>query len=268
KDRLNVPAPGQKTEQLTAPPSSTESREPERAQDFQPPQIEHPLPAGLPPDITAEELAAIQAAAATVAQAAEESSAAKPDAGIVEPTEENAAEATSASFASAPQTAVDAVGPSTETTAAGNASDEDANGAVGMQGAGIAADSGREVQAAEVPSEKPSAPAEDVMAAIAAAEAGRAVAMAAGAEATGPSSQPQMIENVVTPGAAEQSGAAVSIPETNEEAAYAAAASVSGITPLAVSDTRVASNAPVMEEGEKHREAELAAAWQNWKQIR
>src|SRR5206468_11624984 len=81
--------------------------------------------------------------------------------------EENAAEATSASFASAPQTAVDAVGPSTETTAAGNASDEDANGAVGMQGAGIAADSGREVQAAEVPSEKPSAPDEDVMAAIA-----------------------------------------------------------------------------------------------------
>jgi len=321
KDRLNVPAPGQKTEQLTAPPSSTESREPERAQDFQPPQIEHPLPAGLPPDITAEELAAIQAAAATVAQAAEESSAAKPDAGIVEPTEENAAEATSASFASAPQTAVDAVGPSTETTAAGNASDEDANGAVGMQAAVIAADSGREVQAAEVPSEKPSAPDEDVMAAIAslapadaqtvsitsasgaissgprwiaepapisdedstyvlehemektyaaiaAAEAGRAVAMAAGAEATGPSSQPQMIENVVTPGAAEQSGAAVSIPETNEEAAYAAAASASGITPLAVSDTRVASNAPVMEEGEKHREAELAAAWQNWKQIR
>src|SRR5207302_1368963 len=134
KDRLNVPAPGQKTEQLTAPPSSTESREPERAQDFQPPQIEHPLPAGLPPDITAEELAAIQAAAATVAQAAGESSAAaKPDAGIGAPAEENAAEATSASFASAPQTAVDAVGPSTETTAAGNASDEDANGAVGMQ---------------------------------------------------------------------------------------------------------------------------------------
>src|SRR5438034_10539828 len=94
------------------------------------------------------------------------------------------------------------------------------------------------------------------------------LAMAAGAEATGPSSQPQMIENVVTPGAAEQSGAAVSIPETNEEAAYAAAASASGITRLAVSDTRVASNAPVMEEGEKHREAELAAAWQNWKQIR
>src|SRR5207244_5705950 len=97
---------GQETEQLTSPPSSTESREPERAQDFQPPQIEHPLPAGLPPDITAEELAAIQAAAATVAQAAEESSAAKPDAGIVEPTEENAAETTPASFASAPQTAV------------------------------------------------------------------------------------------------------------------------------------------------------------------
>src|SRR5207245_138821 len=117
KDRLNVPAPGQKTEQLTAPPSSTESREPERAQDFQPPQIEHPLPAGLPPDITAEELAAIQAAAATVAQAAEESSAAKPDAGIVEPTEENVAETTpAASFASAPQTAVDAAGLSTETT--------------------------------------------------------------------------------------------------------------------------------------------------------
>src|SRR5207247_2106718 len=84
---------------------------------------------------------------------------------------------------------------------------------------------------------------EKTYAAIAAAEAGRAVAMAAGAEATGPSSQPQMIENVVTPGTAEQSGAAVSIPETNEEAAYAAAASASGITPLAVSDTRVDSNA-------------------------
>src|SRR5438876_7379948 len=264
KDRLNVPAPGQKTEQLTAPPSSTESREPERAQDFQPPQIEHPLPAGLPPDITAEELAAIQAAAATVAQVARESSAAaKPDAGIGAPTEENAAEATSASFASAPQTAVDAVGRSTETTAAGNASDEVANGAVGMQAAGIAADSGREVQAAEVPSEKPSAPDEDVMAAIAslapadaqtvsitsasgaissgprwiaepapisdedstyvlehemektyaaiaAAEAGRAVATAAGA-AVGPSSQPQVIGSMATSDGAEQSAAAVSI---------------------------------------------------------
>src|SRR3989441_6558955 len=320
KDRLNVPAPGQKTEQLTAPPSSTESREPERAQDFQPPQIEHPLPAGLPPDITAEELAAIQAAAATVAQAAEESSAAKPDAGIVEPTEENAAEATSASFASAPQTAVDAVGPSTETTAAGNASDEDANGAVGMQAAGIAADSGREVQAAEVPSEKPSAPDEDVMAAIAslapadaqtvsttsasgaissgprwiaepapisdedstyvlehemektyaaiaAAEAGRAVATAAGA-AVGPSSQPQVIGSMATSDGAEQSAAAVSIPETNEAAAYAAAASASGATPPMISDTGIVPNAPEMEEGAKHREAELAAAWQNWKQIR
>ena len=92
--------------------------------------------------------------------------------------------------------------------------------------------------------------------------------MAAGAEAVGPSSQAQVIESVASPDASEQSGAAVSIPETNEETAYAAAASASGITPLAVSDTRVASNAPVIEEGEKHREAELAAAWQNWKQIR
>src|SRR5439155_21737153 len=50
--------------------------------------------------------------------------------------------------------------------------------------------------------------------------------------------------------------------------AYAAAASASGITPLAVSDTRIVPNAPEMEEGAKHREAELAAAWQNWKQIR
>jgi CheY-like chemotaxis protein len=321
KDRLNIPTPGQKAEQPAAPASSTESREPERAQDFQPSEVEQPLPAGLPADITAEELAAIQAAAATVAQAAEESSAAKPDAGIVEPTEENAAEATPASYASAPQTAVDAAGPSTETAAAGDAYDKDAGGSVGMQAASVAADSEKALPAAEVSSEKPSAPDADVLAAIAslapadaqsvstssaagvissgprwiaepvpmsdedstyvlehemektyaaiaAAEAGRAVAVAAGAEAIGPSSQPLMIEDVVTPGAAEQSGAAVSIPETNEEAAYAAAASASGITPLAVSDTRVASNAPVMEEGEKHREAELAAAWQNWKQIR
>src|SRR5439155_8970057 len=171
-----------------------------------------------------------------------------------------------------------------------------------------------EVQAAEVPSEKPSAPDEDVMAAIAslapadaqtagaissgprwiaepapisdedstyvlehemektyaaiaAAEAGRAVATAAGA-AVGPSSQPQVIGSMATSDGAEQSAAAVSIPEANEAAAYAAAASASGITPLAVSDTRVVPNAPEMEEGAKHREAELAAAWQNWKQIR
>ena len=321
KDRLNVPAPGQKTEQLTAPPSSTESREPERAQDFQPPQIEHPLPAGLPPDITAEELAAIQAAAATVAQAAEESSAAKPDAGIVEPTEENVAETTpAASFASAPQTAVDAAGLSTETTVAGDAYDKDAGGSVGMQAASIAADSEKAEQGAEVPSEKPSAPDADVMAAIAslapadaqtvsttsasgaissgprwiaepapisdedstyvlehemektyaaiaAAEAGRAVATAAGA-AVGPSSQPQVIGSMATSDGAEQSAAAVSIPETNEAAAYAAAASASGATPPMISDTGIVPNAPEMEEGAKHREAELAAAWQNWKQIR
>src|SRR5207237_5859727 len=146
---------------------------------------------------------------------------------------------------------------------AGNASDEDANGAVGMQAAGIAADSGREVQAAEVPSEKPSAPDADVMAAIAslapadaqsvstssaagaissgprwiaepapisdedstyvlehemektygaiaAAEAGRAVATAAGA-AVGPSSQPQVMGSMASSDAAAQTAAAVGI---------------------------------------------------------
>src|SRR5207244_8545346 len=140
----------------------------------------------------------------------------------------------------------------------------------------------REVQAAEVPSEKPSAPDEDVMAAIAslapadaqtvsitsasgaissgprwiaepapisdedstyvlehemektyaaiaAAEAGRAVATAAGA-AVGPSSQPQVIGSMATSDGAEQSAAAVSIPETTEAAAYAAADSSSRAT--------------------------------------
>src|SRR5256885_5780189 len=167
KDRLNVPPPGKKTQQITPPPATPKPRNPDRAKVFHPPQIEHPLPAGLPPDITAEELAAIQAAAATVAQAAEESSAAKPDAGIVEPTEENAAETTPASFASAPQTAVDAAGLSTETTVAGDAYDKDAGGSVGMQAASITADSENAEQGAEVPSEKPSAPDADVMAAIA-----------------------------------------------------------------------------------------------------
>jgi hypothetical protein len=108
---------------------------------------------------------------------------------------------------------------------------------------------------------------EKTYAAIAAAEAGRAVATAAGA-AVGPSSQPQVIGSMATSDGAEQSAAAVSIPEANEEAAYAAAASASGITPLAVSDTRVVPSASETEEGAKHREAELAAAWQNWKQIR
>jgi CheY-like chemotaxis protein len=317
KDRLNIPAPGQKAEQPAAPPSSTESSEPERAGDSEPPEVEQPLPVGLPADITAQELAAIQAAAATVAQAAEESATtAKPEAGIVAAPEENPAQPTPVSFASAPQTAVDAAGLSTEPVA-GDAYDKD--GTVGVQEASFGANLEPEVQAAEIPSEKPSAPDADVMAAIAslapadaqsssrtsssaistgprwiaepvpmsdedstyvlehemektyaaiaAAEAGRAAVMATGAEAVGPSRQAQVIESVASPDVSEQNDAAVSIPATNEEAAYAAAASARGTMALAVDDTRVASNA-VMEEGERHREAELAAAWQNWKQIR
>jgi CheY-like chemotaxis protein len=321
KDRLNIPAPGQKAEQQpAAPPASTESREPESAQDFRPPQIVHPLPAGLPPDITAEELAAIQAAAATVAQAAEESSSTVTLAeNIVDAPEENPAEPAPMSFASAPQNAVEAAVTPTEPMA-GLAHDEDASGTVGTQAASIAADSENAEQGAEVPSEKLSAPDADVMAAIAslapadvqssstssasgaissgprwiaepvpmsdedstyvlehemektyaaiaAAEAGRAAVLATGAEAVGKAGQAQVIESVASPDASEQNDAAVSIPATNEEAVYAAAASASGSMALAVDDTRVASNA-VMEEGERHREAELAAAWQNWKQIR
>ena len=321
KDRLNIPAPGQKAEQPAAPASSADSRELDRTQDSEPPKVEQPLPAGLPVDITAEELAAIQAAAATIAQAAEESSAtAEPEVSNAAATEAKPPETAPVSFASEPQTAVDAARLFTEPVA-GDAYDEDASGTVGVEAASVAADSEKEVHA-EVSSEsKRPAPDADVMAAIAslapadaqsvsassasgaistgprwvaepapisdedstyvleqemektyaaiaAAEAGRAVAMATGTEAVGSSSQAQMIESVASPDASEQSDAAVSIPETNEEAAYAVAASAGGITPLAISDTRVASNAPVMEEGEKHREAELAAAWQNWKQIR
>src|SRR5947208_2001856 len=80
--------------------------------------------------------------------------------------------------------------------------------------------------------------------------------------------RPQVIGSMATSDGAEQSAAAVSIPETNEAAAYAAAASASGATPPMISDTGIVPNAPEMEEGAKHREAELAAAWQNWKQIR
>src|SRR5207245_4546287 len=79
---------------------------------------------------------------------------------------------------------------------------------------------------------------EKTYAAIAAAEAGRAVATAAGA-AVGPSSQPQVIGSMATSDGAEQSAATVSIPEANEGAAYAAAATASGITPSAGSDERV-----------------------------
>src|SRR5439155_940720 len=158
----------------------------------------------------------------------------KPDAGIVEPTVENAAETTPASFASAPQTAVDAAGLSTETTVAGDAYDKDAGGSVGMQAASITADSENAEQGAEVPSEKPSAPDEDVMAAIA-------------------SLAPADAQTVSTTSA---SGAISSGPRWIAEPA-----------PISDEDSTYVLE-PEMEEGAKHREAELAAAWQNWKQIR
>src|SRR3989449_10115943 len=82
---------------------------------------------------------------------------------------------------------------------------------------------------------------EKTYAAIAAAEAGRAVATAAGG-AVGPSSQPPVIGGMATSDGAEQSAAAVSIPEANEAAAYAASASARGATPPMISGTGMLPN--------------------------
>jgi CheY-like chemotaxis protein len=132
---------------------------------------------------------------------------------------------------------------------------------------------------------------EKAYAAFAAAEAGRSY-VAAAAVTVGPigtveSKPPESLvavasfsESVSAPEAvtAVQAEASSAAPAAREEAAYAAAASTSAVsesTPVAelTSQTVVApqspeSGPPAPEPGANQREAELAAAWQNWKHIR
>jgi CheY-like chemotaxis protein len=327
KNRLNIPAPGAKLEEPreqtptapgTAPEQSGRDDDGRKPEPSETP--ESPIPAGLPADITAEEIEAIRAAAATMVRTVEESTGDTKLDDAVAPTEENSPEAALASFASTAQTSGESTGFVSETTASAEVYEETSGEAASTPTASMEADAA--TQAHEVSSEKKQVPDDqDVMAAIAsltpangegatisaapaissgprwvaepaalsaedstyvlehemekayaaiaAAEAGRAAAMALTAEVASESGPAAVIGSIASPDAAEEAVAAVPpTMERNEETAYAAAASASGAVSQTVSDTSVAPKAPEMAEGEKHREAELAAAWQNWKQIR
>jgi CheY-like chemotaxis protein len=326
KNRLNIPTAGAKLEGPeeqapaaagTAPEQSgrdDDSRKPEPSKT-----PESPIPAGLPADITAEEIEAIRAAAATMVRTVEESTGNTKLDDAVAPTEENSPQAAPASFASTAQAAGESAGLVSETTASAEVYEENSGEAVSTPTASMEADPttpAREVSAEnKVPDDQdvmaaiasltpangegattsdaaaifsgprwvaePAAlSAEDstcllehemekAYAAIAAAEAGSAVAIAHTAEGASESGPAVLIGNMASPDAAEQGVAAV-LPtlESSEETAYAAAASASGAVSQTVSDTSLTPKAPETVEAEKHREAELAAAWQNWKQIR
>jgi twitching motility two-component system response regulator PilH len=310
KNRLSLPAPGAKAEAAEEPTvaaPAAASRQDE-GEVFRPSasreRSESVTRVVLPADVSAEEIAAIQAAAAKVAHPEDESNVdPRPDAVIttnaVATTQETTSEAAPATLAPAAEKSSEWVTPSE--MAASQATGREATSS---SPSSIEADATRELSS----DEKPAPPDQDVMAAIAslapsngegattsatiltgprwvaepaalssddstyvlehemektyaaiaAAEAGRAAVLAAAAETT--SSLPvHAIASAATPEPTQEKG---------EEAAYAAAASLSGTAPQAISETRLARAAPEMDEGEKHREAELAAAWQNWKQIR
>lgn len=82
KNRLTIPAPGAKPEAELEPAPHTGFRNLAREEDFQPAEpsreFERPIPAGLPADISAEEIAAIAAAAAAISGSGEEAPAAPP----------------------------------------------------------------------------------------------------------------------------------------------------------------------------------------------
>ena len=266
-------------------------------------------PPRFPVDISVEEIAAIQAAAAKVVDAADERLGNSTSAAAVATTEGAAPEVAPASFApAAPESSESAIA-SEPTVSLQETAGQAASSSPGSIEAGVQEVSSDEKQAPQdedvmaaiaslVPANGEGAttsalipagprwvaePAalssedstyvlahemEKSYAAIAAAEAGRAAMLfAASAEVT--SSLPaQAIASVATPESAEQHAELGLTPERNEQAAYAAAASASGTVPQSIPETRVAPSATEMDEGAKHREAELAAAWQNWKQIR
>src|SRR5216684_3892137 len=102
---------------------------------------------------------------------------------------------------------------------------------------------------------------EKAYAAFAAAEAARnsfAAAAAAGMASTAIGSAPTSIESV--PAAVGGS--------KSPESAPVAAMPVAEVTAQTAADPKPSDNAPAVEEGEHQREAELAAAWANWRQIR
>jgi len=324
KNRLNIPTPGAKLEepQEQAPTASGIALEQSgRDDDGRKPEPsetpESPIPAGMPADITAEEIEAIRAAAAMVVRTVKESTGNTNLDDAVAPTEENSPEAAPASFASTAQASGESAGLASETTASAEVYKENSAEAVSTPTASMEADA--TTQAHEVSSENKVPDDQDVMAAIAslipangegatisaaavissgprwvaepvalsaedstfvlehemekayaaiAAEAGRPVVMAHTTEVAGESSPAAVIGSIASTDAAEQSVATLPTLERNEETAYAAAASTSGGVSPAVSDTSVTPKAPEIAEGETHREAKLAAAWQNWKQIR
>jgi len=187
KNRLTIPSPTAKPrESEVAIPqlASSDVRQLERDEDFKPaePQgFERPIPAGLPPDITAEEVAAI--AAAAVAFGKPEQPAAQPETTAkTEPVESapaasdgSSSEAPAATFASAPEAeAAQAkppaaeVQPALETVAtreAGNTNESPA--ATESPGATAPSDSARTVEAAAAESKKAAAADAEVLAAIA-----------------------------------------------------------------------------------------------------
>jgi CheY-like chemotaxis protein len=124
---------------------------------------------------------------------------------------------------------------------------------------------------------------EKAYAAFAAADAGRASYEAAAVHPVANASQNVGIETVesamagagvsefapaaeISPTAQSEAGSVTS--GTKEDVAYAAAESTAEVTSHAPAAPPSEIAAPPAEERDKHREAELAAAWQNWKQIR
>jgi CheY-like chemotaxis protein len=316
KNRLNIPGPGARGEEAEQKRDAAPNAVPqqtEREEDFRPEAPTEtpgrPTPAGFPVDISVEEIAAIQAAAAKVVDAADERLGNSTSADAVATTEGAAPEVAPASFApAAPESSESAIA-SEPTVSLQETAGQAASSSPGSIEAGVQGVSSDEKQAPQdedvmaaiaslVPANGEGAttsalipagprwvaePAalssedstyvlehemEKTYAAIAAAEAGRAAILFA-ASAEGTSSLPaQAIASVATPESAEQHAELGLTPERNEQAAYAAAASASGTVPQSIPETRVAPSATEMDEGAKHREAELAAAWQNWKQIR
>jgi CheY-like chemotaxis protein len=304
KNRLNIPAPEARAEEAEQQASAEDSR-PEAPTET----LEHPTPAGLPPDISAEEIAAIQAAAAKVVDAAEESATDTTSGDAVASSEETAIEAGPASFAPAAQESSEsatapemAAGPqetvgealssspsSTEACSQEASSEEKqapqdqdvmaaiaslvpANGEGATTSGSISTGPRWVAEPAALSPEDSTYVLEHEMektyAAIAAAEAGHAAVISAASTDVTSSPPAQAIASAAITESAEEHAEVAPIQERDEQAAYAAAASVSSAGPQSIPETRITPSAPEMDEGEKHREAELAAAWQNWKQIR
>jgi CheY-like chemotaxis protein len=351
KNRLIIPSPTikpQEPEEEIAQVASTVVREADRDEGFRPAErqgFERPIPAGLPPDITPEEIAALAAAAAAFGKP--EEPATQPQADVKAEAEESepaasdgsAAEAPSATVASAPEAEVDeakppaaeiqaareAVAPSeagkinegpaaTELPAAAAgtdsikavpaAADAEVLAAIASlaptnghdagsvqpteQGANCSAQIGEQIPVTAAASVAPAELAavsgprwiaeqttigedestlileremEKAYAAFAAAEGAKTTFAAAAAAgmiscATG-SALPSM-----------ESASAVTGQSQSKESAAAAAVAPTEVSPQTAAVPMPSENAPAAEEGDHQREAELAAAWANWRQIR